>query len=410
MDYFDKFKFLQEELNREQEHWSFDEFQIDVSKIQYNSKDHSILPGNASFQCSKHGVQLEDKTCLPPTQLGYEKEVSELFISDAEIDSNKQFEYYLFQPKGKISEDVIFLFHGLNERKWDKYFPWATELVKNTGKAVILFPLAFHMNRAPESWSSKSNMQLVSKLRTEKRPANSYSSFLNAAISTRLEAVPQRLFWSGLQTFMDFTKIVAQIKAGKVSGIKEGARIDLFGYSIGAFFALIAIMANPKGYFSDSKLACFCGGCTLDRMNPVSKYIMDSKSFLSLQSFFIEQLNCQFAEESRLHHYFYEDHKDEPFFTRMLSYQHHKEERETKLRELSDRIMAITLKKDDIIAPIEVINTLQGDYRDIGIKVAVKDFDYAYNHVQPFRATPRNREIIDDAYRKVFSEISDFYN
>ncbi|MCI5056889.1 MAG: DUF6051 family protein [Flavobacteriales bacterium] len=409
MDYYDKFIFLQKELNEDKNTWNFDKMGVQVERMSFVSRDQSILPGNGSFFCEKHQIELSNETCLPPTVLGYEKEVPEIFLEDSNIESNVNFHYYLFTPEDQICEDVIFMFHGLNERKWDKYFPWASELVNRTGKAVILFPLAFHMNRAPDSWSSKANMFLVSNLRTEKRPANSFSSFLNAAISTRLEAVPQRLFWSGLQTFMDFVRLVAKIKNGQHKGIKEGANVDMFGYSIGAFFAIIALMANPKNYFSNSKLACFCGGCTLDRMNPVSKYIMDSKSFLSLQSFFIEQLNCNFNEEQRLRHYFFDDHQSEPYFTRFLSYQHYKEDRERRLKELEKQIMAITLKKDEIIAPVEVINTLNGDYRDINIPVDILDFDYTYNHVQPFRATPRNREEVNAAFEQVFAKTANFY-
>ena len=62
-------------------------------------------------------------------------------------------------------------------------------------------------------------------------------SYVNAAISSRLEAHPQRIFWSGLQTYSDITEVVKDIKKGKIKGISPEADLDLFGYSIGSFLA-----------------------------------------------------------------------------------------------------------------------------------------------------------------------------
>jgi hypothetical protein len=46
------------------------------------------------------------------------------------------------------------------------------------------------------------------------------------------------------------------------------------------------LMAGPDTLFSASRAFLFCGGATLDRMNPVSRYIMDSEAAFSLQEYY----------------------------------------------------------------------------------------------------------------------------
>jgi len=75
--------------------------------------------------------------------------------TDGKIDENFSFVYPVFMPGGKQRADkAILLLHGLNERNWSKYLTWAEQLCKKTGKAVILFPIAYHVNRSPLSWTS----------------------------------------------------------------------------------------------------------------------------------------------------------------------------------------------------------------------------------------------------------------
>lgn len=74
-------------------------------------------------------------------------------VTDDHIQENKTFNYTVFAPSGKEKRDkAIILLHGLNERTWEKYLTWAEYLAGSTGKPVILFPIAFHMNRTPGSW------------------------------------------------------------------------------------------------------------------------------------------------------------------------------------------------------------------------------------------------------------------
>ena len=68
--------------------------------------------------------------------------------NDNQIKENQNFTYYVVVPsnEGDTKPDkkfgsAILLFHGLNERSWDKYRPWANYLSDKTGKPVILFPI-----------------------------------------------------------------------------------------------------------------------------------------------------------------------------------------------------------------------------------------------------------------------------
>ncbi|EPB65682.1 hypothetical protein ANCCEY_15253, partial [Ancylostoma ceylanicum] len=191
-------------------------------------------------------------------------------------------------------------------------------------------------------------------------------SYVNAAISSRLETNPQRIFWSGLQTYSDVIRLVYAIRKGQISSISSRATFDLFGYSIGSFLSMILLMANPKGIFTHSKLFCFCGGMTIDRMYPISRYIMDSRAAIAMQKSFTELLSTDFANDPRLAHYQNSDnHKNESWFKTMLRYNFYQEDREKRIRELQHQIKSLVLKQDRVTPPIEALNTLKGGYRDI---------------------------------------------
>ncbi|MCP5061848.1 MAG: hypothetical protein GY936_05200, partial [Ignavibacteriae bacterium] len=120
-----------------------------------------------------------------------------------------------------------------NERLWQKYLPWALTLNKLTGKAIILFPIAFHMNRAPAAWSNPRVMNKIASGRTNQITGINYSTFANAALSTRLHHNPSRFFTSGFQTFYDITKLVSQIRNGEHKLIHDDAKIDFLVIQLG---------------------------------------------------------------------------------------------------------------------------------------------------------------------------------
>jgi hypothetical protein len=258
------------------------------------------------------------------------------------------------------------------------------------------------MNRAPAEWGSPKPMNRVARDRQERFPSIIASSFANAAISSRLQGIPQRFVWSGVQTYYDLIQLMEEIRAGRHLHIAPDARVDTFSYSIGSFLSQIMFMSNHSGYFSDSRLFLFCGGPTFDRMYPVSKYIMDSEALVCLYSFFVEHLETECKRDPRLYHYFYGGHDSGLYFRAMLSHRRLKPEREKRLSELAGQLSAVALTGDEVIQPGEVLSTLQGDFRNIPVPVTVMDFPFSYSHVNPFPVLNSIAPAVDDAFERVF--------
>lgn len=367
---------------------------------------NDLLHGSANLQCISHDHQF-DKKEADLRLFGWES----IDAFDHEIAGNKEFTYTIIQRNDvEKAEGVLLFYHGLNEKKWDKYLPWTYELAQKTNKAIILFPIAFHMNRAEDAWSDRRKMVEISKLRTQNNPNNSDSSFVNAAISARLEAHPQRIFWSGFQTYSDTIQVIENIQNGEFDGINTDAKIDLFGYSIGSFLSIILLMANPKNLFTNARLFCFCGGMTIDRMFPISKYIMDAQAAIAMQKSFAELLSTDFRNDPRLGHFQNSElHPDESWFKMMLRYNYFQKERETRLAELQHQIKAYVLEKDEVAPPIEALNTLQGGYRTLKTSVEVVDFPFDYSHMVPFLLTKKDEQEITEAFEHFINSAVDFY-
>jgi hypothetical protein len=148
-----------------------------------------------------------------------------------------------------------YCFTGLNERSWDKYLSWAYTLAAETGKSVILFPIAFHMNRSPEAWHDQRQMSRFVDARKKSNTENENLSFANIAISERLTYAPETFFLSGYQSAKDIYYLTREIKAGNHALFHQNAHIDFFGYSFGAFLEEILLISNPENFYSDSKFS-----------------------------------------------------------------------------------------------------------------------------------------------------------
>ncbi|HWQ08592.1 MAG TPA: DUF6051 family protein, partial [Holophaga sp.] len=329
---------------------------------------------------------------------------------DSRVCENREFRYPVFHPHGGgKAREALLLFHGFNEKHWHKYLPWAHYLATATGKAVVMFPIAFHMNRAPKEWSDHRLMHRASERRREEYPEVIASSLSNVAISTRIQAKPQRFIWSGLQTYCDVLQLMAQIREDRHPLIAPGASVDFLAYSIGCFLAQVLVMTDPDGMFSDSRLCMVCGGAVFNRMSPVSKFILDSEANVSLYSYVVEHLESHLQHDPRLRHYLSEAHPEGMAFRSMLNYGVMRKAREAHFRRLAPRLMAVALEVDTVVPPYEVINTLQGSARDIPVRVDVHDFPYPHQHEDPFPAHASLRKPVDRAFRDVFGGIADFY-
>jgi hypothetical protein len=384
---------------------------VKIQELDFYSKAHDILPGVTDYCCKKHNQSFKSDFSFYTEigRLGHKVHIKDIFVNE-----NQEFNYRFLMPKGeKKSNKVILLFHGFNEKDWDKYLPWAHAICEGTGRMVILFPIAFHMQRAPKHWSDKREMFKLSKSRIERFPNIVHSTLSNVAISMRLHSMPQRFIWSGLQTYYDVIQFMDDCKQGNHPFIDKNADFDIFAYSIGGFLAQILKLTNHNDYFTDSKVCLFCSGATFNRLSPVSKFILDSEANVALYSFLVEHFDKMLEKDNLLHHYIKEDHPEGEIFNAMLDFQKMRDLREGLLKKYEQYFYAITLKKDKIIPSFEVINTLQGAYRDIHIAVDEIDFDRNYTHENPFPANlskAEDEKQIDSDYRTVFDKVCTFFN
>ncbi len=397
MKYIDLHKQLKQKVNYDSCEIVLDENTV-IQNLSFTSKHRAILPGGAA----NHDTY---EYCTPDS----DDEADIINKNDAEISENIHFRYHIFYPGGHTKQKhIIFLFHGFNEKYWDKYLTWAKYITNATGKTVILFPIAFHMNRAPHSWSDSHKMFTVSLHRKELHPDVICSTLSNVAISTRLHNKPQRFIWSGLQSYFDVIDLVEQIKKDQHPIIAPDATIDFFAYSIGCLLAEILMMTNKKGYFSESKLCMFCGGAVFNRLSPVTKFILDSEANVSLYSYVVEHLESHMKHNAMLGLFLGESHPEGINFRSMLNYNIFMDRREKKLRHMADRLFALTLSKDTVIPPYEIVNTLTGNRRDIPIRVEILDFPYKYKHEDPFPAVEPLADPVQEAFDKTFHLICQF--
>ncbi|QDO94041.1 hypothetical protein FNB79_08635 [Formosa sediminum] len=380
----------------------------ELLEFPFESISYNILPGTTDYECIKHALKLKSSAQFR-TEVGTIND--NVHIKDIRVNENHFFNYQIIKPKSStVSKKVIFLLHGFNERDWSKYLPWAKAICNGTGSSVVLFPLAFHMQRAPKQWSEKREMYKLSEQRKKRYPNIINSTLSNVAISMRLHAMPQRFIYSGLQTYYDIIQLIENFKSGKNPQISTDFQFDFFAYSIGGFLAQILKLTNYNNYFSNAKLCLFCSGTTFNRFSSVSKFILDSEANVALYSFLIEHFDKFLKKDNLLKHYILDDHLEGEVFHAMLDYQKKRDFREALLKKYEDQIYAITLKKDYVIPSFEIINTLKGAYRDINIKVDEIDFDRDYTHENPFPNTKINNEQISKDFNFVFKKVCDFYN
>ena len=379
---------------------------LDIYLQRFSSQSHDLLPGEGIYHCPVHHQDFETKNTFV-TDIGHIDDM--IYMKDIDIRENKEFSYRIFMPASKKQADqAIFLLHGFNEKNWDKYFPWAQYLTEKTGYAVILFPIAFHMNRTLSIWSDKRKMFNLSEERKKLFPNVVNSSLSNVAISMRLHSMPQRFIWSGLQTYYDVIQFIEQCKAGKNPLFTPSTRFHMVSYSIGCLLAEILKLTNYNHYFDNSKVCLFCGGAVFNRLSPVSKYILDSEANIELYSFMIEHIKKHLAHDPHLKHYIDGPHQEGQILYSMLDYKVKREYREELFQQVSQDILSVTLKKDSIIPPYEIINTLQGAARDIPIPVEIYDFPFPYTHEIPFPMLEKEKDLIDENFKKIFSKIGDF--
>lgn len=350
---------------------------------------------------SSHTNHLPDSGSMPTIERDFLSG-----FSDKEITENIDFRYPVFLPEGKTTSDkAIILLHGLNEKSWDKYLPWARELVLRTGHAVILFPISFHMNRSPGGWGNPRSMSGLSNFRQDKYEDQTCSSFANAAMSERLDNMPERFALSGYQSIMDLLALVNIVSSGRHPIFQENTEIHFFGYSIGAFLAQVLMIANPNGVFDRSRVVLFAGGTVFSEINGISRFILDEQAFTQLRKYYLNDSSWRrktlnsYVEVMKVKHI-------ARAFMAMLSPRYFKALREETFSSFKDRTLVMALEEDHVFPADHIAETFDGS----GVSVNRIDFPFPYTHESPFPISrdPETAEKVDQWFENIFAEASAF--
>jgi hypothetical protein len=390
MDYFEN-----QSLLRSVHHYSPGEITIPDSRVRLFNCEFRSEEGNGSVADIR-------KTGLPGAS-------SDPGLLARTFTGNYSFTYPVFVPEGQgASRGAIILLHGLNERNWSKYLYWGRYLAETTGKTVMLFPMAFHINRSPGQWSDPRLMQEIVKTRTSDIPRIESATVVNAALSTRLDYHPEWFCESGLQSCYDLIALTRMIRNGSHPRMSAGASVDFFAYSIGAFLLEVLLIANAEDLFAESRNFLFLGGSSFEQMHGISRYIMDSRAFGRLEETYIRQDPKTIREAIR-------GDARETFnrlwsaFMAMLRLDRLQVLRERSFDRLRNQISAVSLARDRIIPPDSIIRTIRGAGNNRKIPVSVLDFPYPYSHENPFPAGNDSiRTLVDQAFHKVFDPAARF--
>ena len=322
--------------------------------------------------------------------------------TDDHIQENKSFCYPVFAPAGKEKrEKAILLLHGLNERSWEKYLTWAEYLAQTTGKPVILFPIAFHMNRTPRSWSNpRAILPWVNRRKEEVKDLVN-STFANVALSSRLSKNPLRFYASGRESVYNVWQLVQEIKNGQHPLFREDTSVHIFAYSIGALLAQVILLANPGRLFTTSRLFMFCGGSIFSEMNGNARDILDQEAFERLRQYF----RFDFLRRPAFSSSFRSDAVEQAFKA-MIRPDVLTGYRESFFEKASHRMQAISLKKDSVMPTQGIIKAL-GKTSEKVLKEL--DFPFPYSHQIPFPVQSKIRpEMVNQAFARIFNQAAAF--
>lgn len=315
------------------------------------------------------------------------------------VPENEHFVYPVFKPSGpKRSSEVIILLHGLNERSWNKYLPWAEYLCEQTGKAVLLFPIAYHVNRSPSDWSNPRFLQKILDMRRSTFGADRSLSFANVALSERLTEHPERFYQSGRQSYYDLVQLVSELREGRHPLFSENTQVDVFAYSIGALLSQVLFLSNPGGLFDDSRLFMLCGGAVFNRMYGESRSIMDRCSYEKLLEYYEKEWPVA------------EPHVDGPSeaFYSMIAPHFAQQQRIDRFEQMKHRISGVSLANDRVI-PYQGVVEAMGQAMT-SERISLIDMPFDYTHENPFPVNPKtDAKEVNQSFLQVFKQSVAFF-
>lgn len=334
---------------------AFPEIGVDLYHLSYRSANGHFLLGGASYRCLEHGVT------FPARQAAEDG-------SDQTIGENILFRYPLLREHATMNalrrhSRVLILFHGLNERSFAKYLPWACRLRESTGRPVLLFPMTFHINRVLPAWGAGQSRSYAGRAAIA---GNENSHRFNAVISERLSAHPERLFWGAEQSYWDVVDLARTIRTGRHSHFAEGTRVDMLGFSAGGYLPFILTLHNPEDLFGDSRVTLFSSGAPLRDLNLSSPLIMDHLAEVALMKLYVRYTDRLASE--RLRHWL--DHHEEGIWINNLCGPRPGGPRlGPRLKEVAPRVLGIANSSDCVVPTGGMMNGLQGIRRDSGVRI-----------------------------------------
>ncbi|MDT8373799.1 MAG: DUF6051 family protein [Bacteroidales bacterium] len=326
-----------------------------------------------------------------------------LFRSGELEHANEEFRYYILTPGNADGRGAIVLLHGLNERSWNKYLQWGTRLAADTGRPVVLFPSAYHMNRSPRSWIDRHLMMPLVAARTSLLPDTRLSTFVNVALSTRMSLSPQRFLLSGYQTLIDIAELNGSIREGSHPALPGGGPVDIFAYSIGALAAQVMMLSRPSLLPDETRVMLFCGGSAFGLMNGTSKLIMDSRAFERLVSFYLSWPGRNGPPDDGRFMQIMNDTPEGEAFYGMTSLSRLKEVSGTPFKNSDGRFKAVTFAGDRVIPAEAVSATLRG------ADVEIWQPEYPFTHENPFPLLAGEQsQAVDSTFDRLFGMAARF--
>jgi pimeloyl-ACP methyl ester carboxylesterase len=339
----------------------------DLYNLSFTSANAVHLLGRSSYRCEAH-------------ELEFEGEAVDGEIADHLIEENIRFRYPLVREAGSGQtpdrhDRVIVLLHGLNERSFSKYLPWAYQLWAGTRTPVLLLPLTFHVNRVLPGWATT---QRDIYARRSQLAGNEGAYRFNAVMSDRLAARPERFFWGAVQSYLDLVDLARTIRSGRHPHFTPDARIDLFGFSAGGYLSLLLMLEDPEDLFNDSRGIVFASGVPTRDLNLLSPFILDLAAEIAMMRLYVK--NLEKLSNRRMRHWF-ETHGEGRWMKALSGLRTDRARLEARLKQISGRLLGITNLNDDVMPTGSMLNTLQGLNRDTG--VAVAEFEMGV-HESPF--------------------------
>ena len=362
-------------------------------------------------------IQMHSFTSTPKLNPFYHYNVKQEKLTscaDAHMEENNHFLYPIMVPDSipehKKWENAILLLHGLNERSWEKYLPWALSLCESTHRPVILFPISFHMNRAPIQWGNPRAMLPFLKQQKAQLGPLPNASFVNIALSQRLRNNPLRFYLSGEQSANDIIGLLTKIKVGDHPLFNENAQVDFFAYSIGAFLSQIIFLSNPGRLLDTSRLFMLCGGALFNLMDGNSRLIMDQGAFQKLKEIYVHHIDKSYHNLPSLASHLQKSSLGRAFMA-MLNEKNMKTQREERFLKLQNRIHAVGMGKDHVIPATSIQQTLSLWNKNMDHTVEVIDPNYSYTHETPFPVTnAKISHIVDQSFDQIFCTAANFFN